>query len=176
MSKKLFAFFMIIGLCCATAALAQEQKGSTLLEWLKAVQQKIDKILPKKEIATSTGVAGVRGAKQGTAAKLYWKDKKGEAVVSEEELAKFKACVELAGKGDCAAATKELEMFMKQYPDSALIPDAKKTIDIVKAEPKIESKPAVSAEQNTEGKPVEKKVEAKEDAKEDMKDETKKTE
>jgi hypothetical protein len=172
MIKKLFAVFMILGLCCAGAAAAPEQKGSTLSEWLRSIQKKIDKILPKKEIATSTSVAGVRGAKQEATTKLYWKGKKGEAAVSEEELSKFKACVDLAGKGDCAAATTELETFMKQYPDSALIPDAKKTLDIVKAEPKAEK----AEEKKTELKPEEKKVDKIEEKSMGVKEETKKTE
>ena len=39
-------------------------------------------------------------------------------------------------KGDRTGAIKELAEFMKQYPDSALIPDAKKTLDLVKEEGK----------------------------------------
>ena len=173
MSKKLFALFMIIGLSFATTVLAQEQQqGSTLSAWIKTIQGKIAKVLPKKEIATSTGVAGVRGAKQDAQTKLYWKGRKGETAVTEEELGKFKSSIELVGKGDRAGAAKELEEFMKQYPDSALIPDAKKTLDLVKAEPQAEVKAEKKAEpkaeekaDSKEQKPELKKEEKKEEAK-----------
>jgi hypothetical protein len=174
--KRLLVFVMMLALCLAGAAGAQEQKKTSLSDWLKSIQKKIDKILPKKEISTSTGVAGVRGAKQETQTRLYWKGKKGENAVTEEELTKFRACVELAGKGESGAATKELEAFMKQYPDSALIPDAKKTLDMVKAEPAAEQKPAVKEEPKAEEKAAEKKAAPTEEKKEEKKDGEKKAE
>ena len=145
MWKKLIGFIMIAGLCCTTA-LAQEQKGSALSEWLKGMQKKISKIVPKKAPPQSTGVAGVRGAKEDSSVKLYWKGKKGDELVTEEEMGKFKEALESAAKGDRASAMKGLEELMKQYPDSALIPDAKKTLDMVKLEAKEESKSEVKEE------------------------------
>lgn len=136
MNKKVFTGTLIVFLCCATVALAQEQKGSTLAEWLKGIQKKIDQIVPKKTLPVTTSVAGARGAKEDTSSKLYWKDKKGDEPVTEEEMKEFKEGIEQAAKGDKAGAVKGLEEFMKQYPDSALIPDAKKTLDLVKAEEK----------------------------------------
>lgn len=176
MPKKLFSCLVIIGLCCATTVLAQEQKDSALSNWLKTIQKKIENILPRKEIATSTGVAGVRGAKQDSQVKLYWKGRKGETVVTEEELGKFKSSVELAGKGDRAGAAKGLEEFMKQYPDSALIPDAKKTLDLVKAEPPAEVQGEQKAGEQELKKEDQKKTDRKEDKQEGKKKETKKVE
>jgi len=176
MPKKLFFCLMIIGLCCATTVPAQEQKGSALLNWLKTMQKKIEKILPRKEIATSNGVAGVRGAKQDSQVKLYWKGRKGETVVTEEELGKFRSSVELAGKGDRAGAAKGLEEFMKQYPDSALIPDAKKTLDLVKAEPPAEVKGEQTADKQEAKKEDPKKDDSKEGTQVVKKQETKKFE
>lgn len=116
-------------------AQANEKKtGPGIVEWLKDLQRKIEQIVPKKTIPVSTGVAGVRGAKEDSQVKLYWKGKKGEEAITEEELAGFKKGLDSAEKGDKAGAVRELEEFMKQYPDSALIPDAKKTLDLVKAE------------------------------------------
>lgn len=135
MMRKILGI-VLIGFLCAGVALAQEKKAAGLSDWLKGIQKKIDNIVPKKTPPMSTGVAGVRGAKENDKAKLYWKGKKGEEPVTEEELAKFKSGVDLAAKGDKPGAAKELEDFMKQYPDSAFIPDAKKTLDLVKAEPK----------------------------------------
>jgi TolA-binding protein len=138
MLKKLFALSMIVGLCC-TVALAQEQGkkvGPSISEWLKGLQQRIALIVPKKSAPQNTIVAGVRGTKENSATKLYWKGKKGDEPVTEEEMLEFKKGIDLAAAGERTGAMKVLQEFMKQYPDSALIPDAKKTIDLVKAEEK----------------------------------------
>jgi TolA-binding protein len=137
MKKEMFILSVVLGLCCSTV-LAQEQEkkaGSGIASWLKGLQQKISQIAPRKSVVMTTGVAGVRGSKEDSQVKLYWKGKKGEEAVTEEELAEFKEAVDYASKGDRAGAIQELEEFMKQYPDSPLIPDAKKTLDLVKAEP-----------------------------------------
>jgi len=142
MCRKLFTLIILIGLCCLPA-LAQEQEkkmGPSISEWLKDLQQKIALIAPKKAMPQSTMVAGVRGAKEDASTKLYWKGKKGEEPVTEEELAEFKEAIEFASKGDHAKAVHELDEFMKLYPDSVLIPDVKKTMDMVSAEMKSEKK------------------------------------
>lgn len=152
MTKKLFSFVLVLGLCCVVAAAQEQEKkaGPSISAWLKGLQAKIARIIPKKSIPMTTGVAGVRGAKEDAAVKLYWEGKKGEEAVTEEELLKFKTGVDLADKGNKEESLKALDEFMKQYPDSALIPDAKKTLDLVKAEPKEEKKeektPEVKAE------------------------------
>jgi TolA-binding protein len=138
MIKKLFTYVVLVGMCC-TVALAQtpEKKvGPSITEWLKGLQLKIAQIIPKKSVSQETVVAGVRGAKENASTTLYWKGKKGEEPVTEEELAEFKKGIDLAAAGQRAEALKMLQEFMKQYPDSALIPDAKKTVDLVKSEGK----------------------------------------
>jgi len=135
MGKKLFAL-MIMASLCFTVAGAEEpgKKSSGITDWLKNLQHKINMVAPKKSAPAATGVAGVRGAKEDAQVKLYWKGRKGEESVTEEELNEFKQGIDLAAKGDKTSAIKEIEEFMKQYPDSALIPDAKKTLDMVKTE------------------------------------------
>ncbi len=142
MVKKLFYLTLILGFCCMLAAAQEQEKkaGSGISAWLKSLQTKIAQMVPKKAIPMTTGVAGVRGAKEDAAVKLYWKGKKGDEAVTEEELLKFKAGVDLADKGKKEESLKALDEFMKQYPDSALVPDAKKTLDLVKAEPAMENK------------------------------------
>ena len=135
MINKLFSLIIITGLCCSPA-LAQEQKSPSLADWLKVIQKKIDKIALKKIRPLSTGVARIRGTREDASVKLYWKGKKNDEPVTEEEMSAFKMGLDLAGKGERTEAVKELQEFMKHYPDSALIPDAKKTLDLVKAEEK----------------------------------------
>ncbi len=138
MYKKIFALVLVFGLCvsAAVAQQTQEKKSSGLSDWLRDIQKKIEQIIPKKTLPVTTGVAGVRGAKEDSQVKLYWKGKKGDEAVTEGELTKFKTGLDLAAKGDKQASVKELEDFMKQYPDSPLIPDVKKTMEMVKAEGK----------------------------------------
>jgi hypothetical protein len=172
MKKLIPIALMLIFVCTAAAAQEQEKKQSSgIAEWLKGLQNKIAQIVPKKTVPMSTGVAGVRGAKEDSHAKLYWKGKKDSEVVTEEEMQKFSAGVDLAGKGDRDGSLKQLEEFMKQFPDSALIPDAKKTYDLVKAEPKPEEKVEKKAETKEEQK-EEKKEEKKEETKADKKEAT----
>jgi TolA-binding protein len=138
MMRKLIISLGLIMLVAGMApAQKAEQKGSGFSSWLRDLQKKIDAIAPRKSLTVSTGVAGVRGAKDGNNKdKLYWKGKKGEEPVTEAELAELREALAFAEKGDAAAAVKELEEFMKQYPDSALIPDAKKGLDMLKMEAK----------------------------------------
>ncbi len=150
MIKKVFVILALTGFSIAIAFAqesGQEKQGPRISEWLKSIQHKIAQLVPKKSVQTSTSVAGVRGAKESSQTRLYWKGKAGEEPVTEEELVQFKKSVDLAAKGDAAGAVAELQEFMKQHPDSALIPDAKKTLDLVKAEPpKIEEKKEMQPE------------------------------
>ena len=131
---------MVIIAVAYGTAYAEERPAARetgLSAWFKELQKKIDIIAPRKSLPVSTGVAGVRGAKDDNGrSKLYWKGKKGEEPVTEAELAEFKEALDFAARDDKANAARELEEFMKQYPDSALIPDAKKGLDMLKMEAK----------------------------------------
>ncbi len=159
--KKLLFTALIFGLCCAAGRAQEQEKKDAVSEWLKRLQNKIAQIVPKKSIPLSTGVAGVRGAREDSQVKLYWKGKKGEEAVTEEEIAAFQAGVDLAGKGDWDGSVRQLDQFMKQHPESALIPDAKKTCDLVNSMPKAEPKPEEKIGTNPEQKADEKKEEKK---------------
>lgn len=135
--KRILALVLVFILSLTFAvAVAQERKESGLAAWLKDLQKKIKLIMPQKSLPMETAIAGIRGTKEEQKTKLYWKGKDGDEPVSEAELAEFKSAVDLAEKGEKGTAIKELEEFMAQFPDSALIPDAKKTLDLVKAEAK----------------------------------------
>ena len=146
MIKKLVIALGVFALCITTAS-AQEKKESGISSWFKDLQKKIDQVIPKKTIPVSTGVAGVRGAKGDNGkSKLYWKGKKGDEPVTEAELLEFKEGLAFVEAGKKNEAIKEFEEFLKLYPDSALVPDAKKSLDIVKAEATLEPKAEPKAE------------------------------
>ena len=133
--KRILPIVLILTLLSVVVSAQEQPKKPGIAEWLKSLQQKIGQIVPKKTVPLTNGVAGVRGAKEDSQIKLYWKGKKGEEPVTEEETKKFQEAIDLAAKGDQPGAVKGLEEFLKLYPDSPLVPDAKKTIDLVKAEP-----------------------------------------
>jgi TolA-binding protein len=136
MIRKFIIAFSMLALCITTAS-TQEKKESGLSSWFKELQKKIDLVSPKKNLPMSTGVAGVRGAKDDSNKnKLYWKGKKGEEPVTEEELKEFKEGLVFAEVGKKPEAIQEFEEFLKQHPDSALVPDAKKSLDLLKADAK----------------------------------------
>lgn len=118
-----------------SVSMAQEKPAAVIAEWLKGLQKKIEQIIPRKTISPTTSVAGVRGSKEQEQVKLYWKGKKGKEGVSEEELEAFQAALRAVSEADRDTAVRELEKFMADYPDSAFIPDAKKTLDLAKAAP-----------------------------------------
>ena len=120
-------------------AQAQEQhkkSGPSISEWLNGLQKKIEQIVPRKSVPLSSGVGGVHGPAEDSQVNLYWKGNKDDDTVTAEELFKFKSAVDAAAKNDRAGSIKGLEEFMKQYPDSALVPDAKKTFDMMRSEGK----------------------------------------
>jgi len=135
MIRKLIIVFGILTLCITTAP-AQEKKESGVSSWFRELQKKIDIIAPRKSLSVSTGVAGVRGAKDDNGrSKLYWKGK-GEEPVTEAELAEFKEGLAFVEAGKKGEAIHEFEEFLQQHPDSALVPDARKSLDMMKADAK----------------------------------------
>jgi len=126
---------LVLSVAAAQAQQVQEKKEAGLSSWLRDLQKKIDRISPRKAPAVRAGVSGVRGAKDDSyRSQLYWKGKNDVETVTEEELKEFKEGLAYAEAGNRAEAIHELEKFMTRHPDSALIPDAKKTMDLMKAE------------------------------------------
>lgn len=133
--KKLALIVLVAGLVAGGAAgagAAAAEKDEGLMGWLKALQRRIETLTPQRSVQLSTGVAGIRGAKDDEQAKLYWKGKDEAAPVTADELEMFGAAVERALKGENAEAAKDLEAFLARYPDSPLTADAKKTLELMK--------------------------------------------
>src|SRR6185503_7891511 len=115
----------------------------TLKDWLKDLDAKINRV-ERKQKSRMTAAAAVRGAKQdqSSSKKLYWKGKKTAQPVTQQELDEFKASVALAQEGKNEDVEKSLTAFMQKHPDSALAPDAQKTLALLKQSPAPESTPA----------------------------------
>lgn len=123
------ALMLTLFVCPATA---QEGKGTALNEWLQVLRQKISRIVPQKAAPPGAGVSDARAQTEDPSFKLYWKGRKADEPVTMDELADLQKALDLAARGDRAGAIKGLDELMKRYPDSALVPDAKKTLDLAK--------------------------------------------
>jgi len=145
MLNKMAILAVLVCLFCALVlAQAQEQQKKSgdpgISAWLHGLQKKLEQIVPRKSVPLRSGVGGLHGSREAPQVRLYWKGNKDDEAVTEGELMKFKSAVDAAAKDDRAGSVKGFEEFMKLYPDSALIPDAKKTLDIMRSEGKGEKK------------------------------------
>lgn len=115
---------IVVTLLLQSHAFAEEKTSAE--NWLKELRAMVQKIVPKKSASmSSTAVGGVRGADENVKDTLYWRGKKEN--ISEEELTSFTSALSLAEEGKKEEAIRKFEEFQKQYPSSALAPDAKKT-------------------------------------------------
>lgn len=121
---------LMLGLLLTTNALAEEEKKAEE-GLLDALRKKIELLMPKKKLQTTTAVGGVRGSK-ADANELYWKGEKGEEGIDADELAAFDEALARAEAGEMEEAEKELESFIKSYPSSQLREDAEQALVYVK--------------------------------------------
>jgi TolA-binding protein len=117
---------LLLGLLLTSNALADEERKAEegLLDTLR---KKIEMLMPKKKLQTTTAVGGVRGSK-ADANDLYWKGEKAEEGIDADELAAFDEALSLAEAGEMAAAEKGLKAFVKAYPSSQLREDAEQAL------------------------------------------------
>jgi TolA-binding protein len=117
---------LLLGLLLTSNALADEERKADegLLDTLR---KKIEMLMPKKKLQTTTAVGGVRGSK-ADANDLYWKGEEAEEGIDADELAAFDEALSLAEAGEMAAAEKGLKAFVKSYPSSQLREDAEQAL------------------------------------------------
>ncbi len=130
--KKIIVFLITIAFIATFAYAGEEKKEKSF--WDNLVK-KMTRIVPKKKSRTytTTAVGGVRGAKDESTDKLYWKDKEIEMNVSQEEIDKFNNAVSLAVDGKGKAAEKGFEEFLAAYPKSPLKNDAQSALKELRA-------------------------------------------
>lgn len=112
-------WIMLIAGLVGMVAVASAEQGSQKKDafWDK-LQLKLEKMVPAKKTTTTTAVGGVRGAKNDSAADIYWKGKEKDVEMSDEEIQSFNRAVEAKLKGDNEQALKQFEAFLQQYPQS----------------------------------------------------------
>ncbi|HZX35859.1 MAG TPA: hypothetical protein VFF54_05150 [Thermodesulfobacteriota bacterium] len=131
MKKKmvLLGAFFVFAVSMQSFAYSADSPASS---WLKSMAYKI-KVISKAEKPQATAVVGVKGAEQTTKEdELYWK----ESATKDEEIKRFTEAYDAAEKGNKDEALAKLEAFVKDYPDSPLVKDARAGIDALKAEGK----------------------------------------
>ena len=121
----------LLVLAISQAQAGQDGKGDGF--WT-GLQGKLQKLTPTRKSTAVTAVGGVRGAKSGEVADLYWKGQEKRVQVGEDELEKFNLAVETRVKGDNAQARKHFEDFLRDYPQSSLRPEAQQAVEKLQAE------------------------------------------
>lgn len=121
---------LMLSLLLTSNAVAEEEKKAEE-GLLDSLRKKIEMLMPKKKLQTTTAVGGVRGSK-ADANELYWKGEKGEEGINADELAAFDEALALAEAGEMDAAEKGLSAFIKSYPSSQLREDAEQALVYVK--------------------------------------------
>ncbi len=123
--KKLIALLVLLGVIFAAPVYsADDNQGVSFWERLR---MKIEMLTPRKKIATTTAVGGVRGS-QADAEEVYWKGEASAQPVDSDELTAFKKAVSLVDAGDMAGAQASFADFVKKHPDSSLRGDAESAL------------------------------------------------
>ena len=122
---------LVIGLFLGLQPLhAEDQKSSSSSIW-ESLRKKIETLTPKKKLTSTTAVGGVRGALTDPE-DVYWK---GENVITEidsSELHDFENALTLVESGNIPEAINAFNNFIDQYPASALVSDATRSVEILK--------------------------------------------
>lgn len=124
---------------------------SDLTRYLEELQVKLEHTAQRSNQPTSSGsnVVGLRGSKQEPLShQLYWKGKQGAGPVTPDEVKLLRAALEQARTGHKTEAVTMLQTFEQKYPKSALLPDARQTLQKLTASPAPEtaSPPALPAQ------------------------------
>jgi TolA-binding protein len=124
---------VVAGLLLAVSLAQAGEDGKGGGFWT-GLQSKLQKLTPTRKSTAVTAVGGVRGAKSGEVADLYWKGEEKRVEVGEDELEKFNLAMETRVKGDSALARKHFEEFLRDFPQSSLRPEAQQAVEKLKAE------------------------------------------
>lgn len=119
--KRLIALMVLLGIVLATPV--QVSAADRELSLWDRLRQKVELLIPKKKLTTTTAAGGVRGS-LADADDLYWKGEVKQISIDEAELNAFTQAIELVEGGKMDDAWTAFADFVKQYPGSALRPDA----------------------------------------------------
>lgn len=120
MLKRLIALLVMSGIALASPAVLAADQELSLWERLR---KKIELLMPKKKLVTTTAAGGVRGS-QADVEEVYWKGEAQPLTVDEFELVAFSDAIALADAGKNDEARAAFGQFVKQYPASTLRGDA----------------------------------------------------
>lgn len=138
---KHVVFCVILFASIATVVLAAEDKKNDALNSLSG---KVQKLTTTRKNMPSSAVAGVKGTKNDRI-DIYWKGKEKTVEVSDDELQKLNAAMELQRNGDKIKALKQYEAFIKEFPGSALHAEVTQTVQSLKKE--IDHQPSLPSAQ-----------------------------
>jgi TolA-binding protein len=120
--KRLISLFVLLGIVMATPV--QVSAADQELSLWERLRKKIELLTPKKKLSTTTAAGGVRGS-LADADDVYWKGEAGQLAIDEAELTAFTNAISLVDAGKTEEAKGAFSEFIKQYPQSSLLTDAK---------------------------------------------------
>jgi TolA-binding protein len=129
----------LLSMLAGPVAVATEQQAAAIRETethsvfkgsMYSIWSKLRALSPKANVEeTARGqvvvTAGIRGAEStDTALKPYWKEDRTDDPAYLQQLKSFNSAQELVDGGKLKEAIANLDNFMRQYPDSDLLPNA----------------------------------------------------
>ena len=123
--KKTIALLVLLGVVLASPTYGAEEKVEGSL-W-ERLRKKIELMTPRKKLATTTAVGGVRGS-LADADEVYWKGQAEVHPVDADELTAFKKAIALVESGNETEAQAAFSDFLKKHPESRLKEDAEQAL------------------------------------------------
>jgi len=132
MKKIIVVLSLMLAIFIAIQSNAEEvaqPKEEDISLW-DIIRKKIETLTPKKKLVATSAVGGVRGT-QLESDDLYWKGESVNKELDAKELGDFKNALRLYELGNTKGANKAFSLFIRDYPESQLVEDANKALELL---------------------------------------------
>lgn len=134
MIKKILAILVVFFLTVSFSIAGEQSKKGKFAGFWGKLRRMIESVTPKKKLAVTTAVGGIRGEKNAAGADLYWKDESKAVEVSEKELFDFSTAVQAASEGNSERAIELFNNFIKDHPESSFVKEANEALKMLQEE------------------------------------------
>lgn len=130
MNKLIRGVILSLGVVLGVPPLSAEEAPPETTSFWGSLRQKIETMTPKKKLAVTTAVGGVRGALV-EADDLYWKGRSEGDETPGVELEDFNNALVLFESGNAEGAQNAFNKFVDEYPESRLLSDARQALELL---------------------------------------------
>lgn len=128
MNKLITGLILSLGVVLGAPQVnAEEAAAPESTSFWGSLRQKIETMTPKKKLAVTTAVGGVRGELM-EAEDLYWKGRSEDDETLGVELEDFNNALVLFESGNAEGAQNAFRKFVEEYPESSLLGDAREAL------------------------------------------------